>query len=153
MVDNNTVMEDGKCIECGANQTEGHSCYEMFQFPLIWEHNDHELYALHFWLVSCYMIQHPSNYTKDGYHLLINLFTKAYDGKWDTEYILLKNRELASQIKKITNPVPNKERERISEKWSMTIEDVFKSGETNAINSINKWTEHIRMDLKEKQGC
>ncbi|MCP3033140.1 DUF5946 family protein [Halobacillus sp. A1] len=149
MVNNDTVMENGKCIECGANQVEGYSCYEMFQFPLVWEHNDPKLYALHFWLVSCYMIQHPSNYTKDGYKQLVNLFIEAYDGEWGTKYILIKNREYVKNVGKITNPTPNEDRIRIYRKWSMTVEDIFKCGEVNAINSINKWKEQIRIDLNE----
>jgi hypothetical protein len=148
VVNNNTVMEDGKCIECGANQVEGHSCYEMFQSPLVWEHNDPNLYALHFWLVSCYMIQHPSNFTKDGYKQLVNLFIAAYDGRWKTNYILRKNREMVANAGKITNPSPNQERKSKYRKWSMTIEDIFIGGEEEAIGTINKWKEHIRMDLK-----
>jgi hypothetical protein len=62
MVDNNTVMKFGRCIECGTRETDGFSCYELFGFPLVWEHNDPKLYELHFWLVSCYMIQHPRSF-------------------------------------------------------------------------------------------
>ncbi|WNF24769.1 DUF5946 family protein [Mesobacillus jeotgali] len=150
MVDNNTIMESGKCIECGAKETDGLSCYEMFQFPLVWEHNDSKLYALHFWLVSCYMIQHPSNYTEDGYMHLVDLFTEAYDHEWDISFILRKNRELVSKIGKVTNPLPNCKRERLYRKWSMTIEDLYIGGEENAINKINKWKEQIRKDLKSQ---
>jgi hypothetical protein len=148
MVDNNTVMKSGKCIECGASEIDGYSCYEMFQFPLVWEHNDPKLYDLHFWLVSCYMIQHPSNYTKDGYNIMINLFIKAYDNKWDTDYILRKNKELVSNVGKITNPLPSHKRKRIFRRWSMTIENIYSGGENNAINNINLWKEIIRKDLK-----
>ncbi|MBP0725341.1 hypothetical protein J5Y03_09080 [Bacillus sp. RG28] len=148
MVDNNTIMESGICIECGAKGIDGLSCYEMFQFPLVWEHNDPKLYDLHFWLVSCYMIQHPSNYTEDGYNLLIKLFTHAYDNKWGTDYILRKNRELVLKIGKITNPLPNHKRKRIYRKWSMTIEDIYINGEKNAINNISKWRDMIRKDLQ-----
>ncbi|WEG18944.1 DUF5946 family protein [Alkalihalophilus pseudofirmus] len=147
MVNNNTVMENGKCIECGASQIDWLSCYEMFQFPLVWEHNDPKLYALHFWLVSCYMIQHPSNFTKDGYHQLVNLFIEAYDGEWDTDYILIKNREMVGNITNITNPTANEKRERTYRKWSITIEDIYKGGEVNAIDSINNWKEKIRINL------
>ncbi|MBE5103525.1 DUF5946 family protein [Priestia aryabhattai] len=148
MVDNNTVMKSGKCIECGANEIDGLSCYEMFQFPLVWEHNDPNLYDLHFWLVSCYMIQHPSNYTKDGYNLMINLFKSAYDNKWATGYILRKNRELVSNVAKITNPLPSHKRKRVFRRCSMTIESIYRGGENNAINNINIWKETIRKDLK-----
>ncbi|UKJ83747.1 hypothetical protein H1W83_29200 (plasmid) [Priestia megaterium] len=148
MVDNNTVMKSGKCIECGANEIDGLSCYEMFQFPLVWEHNDPNLYDLHFWLVSCYMIQHPSNYTKGGYNLMINLFKSAYDNKWATGYILRKNRELVSNVAKITNPLPSHKRKRVFRRWSMTIESIYIGGENNAINNINIWKETIRKDLK-----
>ncbi|WP_071393337.1 DUF5946 family protein [Bacillus tuaregi] len=148
MVDNNTMMKDRKCMECGAKETDGFSCYEMFQFPLVWEHNDPELYALHFWLVSCYMIQHPSNYTKEGYQLMVNLFTEAYDHEWPTDYILRKNRELLVKIDKITNPLPNNKRKRIYKNWSMTIEDIYISGEENAISKIKRWKEQVRTELE-----
>jgi len=148
MVDNSTVMESGRCIECGARETDGFSCYELFCFPLVWEHNDPELYALHFWLVSCYMIQHPSNSTEEGYQLMVQLFTDAYDNGWDTSYILKRNRELVSKVGKITNPLPNKERNRKPKFWSMTIEDIYLGGEKNAIANIVKWKEQIRCELK-----
>ncbi|MGN8646265.1 DUF5946 family protein [Gracilibacillus sp. HCP3S3_G5_1] len=147
MVDNNTIMESGRCMECGANETDGFSCYELFCFPLTWEHNNPNLYALHFWLVSCYMIQHPSNYTVEGYQHLINLFTDAYDNNWDNAYILKKNRERVTDISKITNPLPNKERKRTLRLWSMTIEDIYLGGETNAVENIIKWKEKIRDEL------
>jgi Family of unknown function (DUF5946) len=150
LVDNHTIMDSGKCMECGAKETDGFSCYELFGFPLVWEHNDPELYALHFWLVSCYMIQHPSTYTVEGYNHLVNLFTDAYDNKWDTAYILKKNREAVTNIDKITNPLPTKERKRQLKSWSMTIEDIYLGGEEHAIENILKWKEQIRNELFNK---
>jgi len=147
MVDNNTVMKAGRCIECGAKETDGFSCYEQFGFPLVWEHNDPKLYEQHFWLVSCYMIQHPSNYTEEGYKLLVKLFIDAYDNDWDTPYILKKNREIVKSVNKITNPVPSNERKRELRLWPMTIEDIYLGGEQNAIVNINKWKEQIRNEL------
>ncbi|AOT69478.1 DUF5946 family protein [Geosporobacter ferrireducens] len=147
MVDNNTVMKSGRCLECGSKETDGFSCYELFGFPLVWEHNDPHLYELHFWLVSCYMIQHPSNYTKEGYKHLVKLFIDAYDNKWDTPYILKKNREIVKSVGKITNPIPSKERKRKLRLWSMTIEDIYLGGEKNAIVNINKWKEQMRNEL------
>ncbi len=148
MVDNNTVMESGRCIECGAKEIDGFSCYELFGYPLVWEHNDPKLYALHFWLVACYMIQHPSNYTVEGYKNLVSLFTDAYDNNWDTAYILRRNREGLKNLSKITNPVPSNERNRKLRLWPMTIEDVYLGGEKNAIENIIKWKEKIRNELK-----
>ena len=148
MVDNNTVMESGRCIECGAKEIDGFSCYELFGFPLVWEHNDPKLYALHFWLVSCYMIQHPSNYTIEGYKSLVKLFTDAYDNNWDTAYILRRNREELKNLSKITNPLPSNERNRELRLWPMTIEDIYLGGEKNAIENIIKWKEKIRNEIK-----
>lgn len=148
MVDNNTVMKSGRCIECGAKETDGFSCFELFGFPLTWEHNDPKLYALHFWLVSCYMIQHPSNYTIEGYKHLVNLFIDAYDNDWDSAHILKKNREILKSVGKITSPIPNMERKRELRLWPMTIADIYLGGEKNAIDNIAKWKEHIRNDLK-----
>lgn len=148
MVDNNTIMESGRCIECGAKETDGLSCYELFGFPLVWEHNDPKLYDLHFWLVSCYMIQHPSNYTVEGYKHMIDLFIDAYDNNWDIVYILKKNREIVKNIGKITNPMPNMERKRDLKSWSMTIEDIYLGGEKNAIENIIKWKEQIIKELR-----
>ncbi|MCR8842349.1 DUF5946 family protein [Paenibacillus sp. SC116] len=147
MVDNRTVMENGRCIECGAKSVDGFSCYELFGFPLVWEHNDPELYALHFWLVSCYMIQHPSNYTEEGYRLTVQLFSEAYDNDWDTAYILKRNRKMVATIDKISNPQPHKERVRKLKSWSMTIENIYAGGEKNAIANIIKWKDSIRNEL------
>lgn len=147
MVDNNTIMKDGRCIECGASEIDGISCIEQFGFPLIWEHNDPKLYALHFWLVSCYMLQHPSNFTEEGYKLLVKLFIDAYDNDWDTPYILKKNREMVKSISKISNPVASNDRKRELKHWSMTIEDIYLGEEQNAIANINKWKEVIRNEL------
>lgn len=133
--------------ECGARETDGFSCYELFGFPLVWEHNDPKLYGLHFWLVACYMIQHPSNYTEEGYEHLVNLFINAYDKNWDTQYILKKNREIIKSVGKITNPVSGLERKRELKLWSMTIDDIYLGGEQNAIANINKWKEYIRKEL------
>ncbi|WP_265589827.1 DUF5946 family protein [Paenibacillus donghaensis] len=52
-------MENGKCIECGAKEAEGLSCYEMFQFPLVWEHNDPRLYAFTF--LASFMLYDPTS--------------------------------------------------------------------------------------------
>ncbi|UVI29041.1 DUF5946 family protein [Paenibacillus spongiae] len=147
MVDQNTVMESGRCIECGAKAIDGLSCYEQFGFPLVWEHRDPELYALHFWLVSCYMIQHPSNFTEEGYEKLVHLFKEAYDHGWEPAYILKKNREMTANISKISNPIPNKDRRRQLRKWSMTIEDIYLGGEDQAINNIIKWKNLLRSEL------
>ncbi|WP_010272670.1 DUF5946 family protein [Paenibacillus senegalensis] len=147
MVDNSTVMESGRCTECGARGVDGFSCYDLFGFPLTWEHNNPELYALHFWLVSCYMIQHPSNFTHEGYQLLVRLFTEAYDNDWDTPYILKKNRELVSHVGKIANSTPNELRKRSLKQWSMTIEDIYLGGEEQAISNILKWRERVRSEV------
>ncbi|MFD0710820.1 DUF5946 family protein [Paenibacillus sp. GCM10027626] len=148
MVDNRTVMESGRCTECGAKETDGFSCYELFGFPLVWEHNDPELYALHFWLVSCYMIQHPSNFTEEAYAQLVRLFIEAYDHGWETSYIQKKNRESVINVEKIANPLPNKERRRMYKFWSMTIEDIYLGGEEKAITNLMKWREQMRSELK-----
>lgn len=148
MVDNNTVMELGRCIECGCRETDGYSCYELFQFPLVWEHNDPKLYELHFWLVSCYMIQHPSNFTEEGYRHLFNLFIDAYDNDWDTPYILRKNREIVESVDKISNAISNSQRERKLKHWSMTIEDIYLGGEQKAIENINKWKVLLREEIE-----
>ncbi|MCM3782417.1 DUF5946 family protein [Neobacillus mesonae] len=147
MVDNSTVMESGRCIECGAEGIDGYSCYELFGFPLVWEHNDPELYALHFWLVSCYMIQHPSNYTEEGYRQAVQLFKDAYDNEWETAYILKINKERVANAGKITNPLPSKDRQRKLKLWTMTVDDIYLGGEKNAIFNIMKWRAQIRSEL------
>jgi hypothetical protein len=141
-------MKMGRCVECGAKEINGFSCHEQFTFPLVWEHNDPALYALHFWLVSCYMIQHPSNFTEEGHRYLVILFTEAYDNNWETAYILKRNRELVSKIDKITNRIPNKDRKRTFKFWPITINDIYSGGEKHAIKNINRWKYQMRVQLK-----
>lgn len=85
MFDHKARIENGYCVECGAQLQEGYRYDEMFHYPLAWEHNDPKLYALHFWLVACYVIQHPSMYTQEAYAHLIDLFKQAYDEEWKTK--------------------------------------------------------------------
>lgn len=88
------------------------------------------------------MIQHPSNFTAEGYKQLVNLFIDAYDNDWDTPYILKKNREIVKSVGKITNPIPSNERQRELRLWPMTIEDIYIRGEKKQfrilINGKNK---------------
>lgn len=93
------------------------------------------------------MIQHPSDYTDEGYKSSVSLFIEAYDNNWPTPYILKKNRETVKSIEKITNPIPSNERKRESVKWSMTIEDIYLGGEKNALANICKWRAAVRNDL------
>lgn len=51
MFDHKARIENGYCVECGAQLQEGYRYDEMFHYPLAWEHNDPKLYALHFWLL------------------------------------------------------------------------------------------------------
>lgn len=147
MVDHTTIMKNGPCMECGALELDQYSCYEQFGFPLAWEHQDPELYALHFWLVSCYMIQHPSNYTDAGYDQLVDLFRDAYDNDWDAATILRENRERIQTVGKITNPLPSEERCRSLRSWTRTINDIYIGGEAMAIDNIKKWRDAIRREL------
>ncbi|MGF2144783.1 DUF5946 family protein [Vagococcus fluvialis] len=148
MINYQTIMIDGICSECGAQSIDNLSCHELFNYPLAWEHNDPELYALHFWLVSCYMIQHPSSFTEEGYKGLLDLFIEAYDNSWDTKYILKKNRQLVKTIKKIRTSLPNENRQRFKREFSMTIENVYSDGEKKAIQNILSWRENLRKDIE-----
>lgn len=83
----------------------------MFHFPLAWEHNDPELYDLHFWLVSCYLIQHPSIYTVEAYDHLVDLFKRADDKHWPTSYILQQNRAKLKGTSVVMNTVERDKRQ------------------------------------------
>ncbi|MFS0839221.1 DUF5946 family protein [Paenibacillus sp. 1P03SA] len=147
MGENGAVTESGRCMECGAAGIDGFSCWELFGFPLVWEHHDPELYALHFWLVSCYMIQHPSRFTEEGYRHLVRLFIDAYDQDWKTAYILKRNRELMKNIRKLTTALPDQDLKRKPALWSLTIEDIYLGGEQHAIANILRWKERLRHEL------
>jgi hypothetical protein len=141
-------MEAGYCAECGAEEQDGLSCSEQFGYLLAWEQHDPDLYALHFWTVSVYILQHPSLYTKEGYDLTKNLFCDAYDYNWATSYILKKNREVTTnKAFKIANPVPFLERARVLRTWTMTVNEVYTAGENNAIENVKRWRDSLRTEL------
>lgn len=119
----------------------------MFHFPLAWEHNDPELYDLHFWLVSCYLIQHSSIYTLEAYEHLVDLFKNAYDKQWPTSYILQQNRAKLKEISVVMNTVERDKRQFKLKEWSFTIADVYKGGEERAIENIKKWRDCVRKEL------
>jgi hypothetical protein len=147
MFDHKVRIEKGRCVECGAHMLDGYRCDEMFHYPLAWEHNDPELYALHFWLVSCYIIQHPSIYTQEAYDHLIDLFKRAYDEKWNTEMIVQQNREKLKEIPLVVNPVKEIEIPDVRKEWSSTIADIYLDGEEKAIESIKYWRDCVRKEM------
>lgn len=151
MIDNSSVSQNGVCIECGAKEIDGLTCWDMMQYPLTWEHNDPQLYELHFWLVACYMLQHPSNYTSDAYQALKNLFKSAYENGWPTQYILKVNREMTRNLK-ISNPIFNDKRERKLVEWSVTISDIYCGGESKAIDNIKKWRDSVMKHIDQPNG-
>lgn len=63
------------------------------------------------------------SYTEEGYRLLADLFTNAYDHDWDTAHILKKNRESVTKVGKLTNPLPHHER---NHKWKEQIRCALK---------------------------
>jgi|HigsolmetaAR203D_1030402.scaffolds.fasta_scaffold00226_20 hypothetical protein len=139
------IMENGICTECGAKEADGLSCRDQFGNLLAWEQYNSELRDLHFWNVSCYMLQHPSNFTKEGYELTKKLFCDAYDHNWGTSYILKKNREMTTnKTFKIVNPVPFAERVRVLTTWDLTVHDVYAAGEKNAVENVLRWRKVIR---------
>ena len=79
-------------MECGAKEVDGFSCYELFGFPLS---GNIVIQRYMLYILACFMLyaKHPSNFTEEGYRLLADLFTDAYDHDWDTAYILKENRE------------------------------------------------------------
>lgn len=76
------------------------------------------------------------------------LFIEAYDNNCDSAYILKRNREMVKSLGKITSSIPNSERHRGLREWPMTIEDIYLGGEEKAIDSINKWKDQIRSELR-----
>lgn len=143
------VMRDGLCTECGAKEVDGLSCWDQFGYLLSWEQYNPELAALHFWTVSSYMLQHPSNLTEAGYALTKQLFCDAYDHNWETSYILQKNRELTTnKTFKIKNPVPPAERFRTLTSWAMTVNDVYSAGEPASVQSVLAWSKAIREQFR-----
>ena len=142
MTDNRSVSLNCVCIECGGKSVGGLTCWEMMQHPLAWEHNDAKLYELHFWLVACYMLQHPSNYTLEGYGALKKLFCDAYNENWPLSTILEVNRKTARNLK-IANPLPNAERKRVLVNWPVTISEIYRGGESNAIFNTLLWRDSI----------
>ena len=144
-----TIMKDGICAECGTMEQDGLSCSEQFGYLLAWEHNDPALFALHFWTVSCYLLQHRSYYTTEAYDDLVGLFRDAYDNGWSNSRILKRNRSLTERSKiKITNPVPIEQRQMDLRHWPMTVGDVYAAGEPNAVEQIKKWRNTIRRDYE-----
>lgn len=144
-----TVMKDGVCIECGAGAVDGLACHDLFGQLLAWEQDYPELASLHYWNVACYMLQHPSNYTEEGYAMTVGIFREAYDRQWEANEILKATRTfIADKGKfKITNPLPSSERHRMPKAWSMTIEDIYRGGKRNAVHNIMEWRSRVRKEL------
>lgn len=133
------------CPECGAPQTNGLSCFDMFGIVLSWEAFDQDLLNLHFWTVATYNLQHPAQFTEKAIEGLQEVYLEAYEKNIPISYIRNKMSRLTDgkfNVMKKENITP---RLKI---WPITIADIYQHNQHyGASHRVLQWRKSVRAGL------
>lgn len=136
------------CPECGGPAVDGLTCFEQLAAMGAWEYQDPELLALHFRTVASYNLQHPSAFTNETLHALIQVFKEAIDED-------LGNAEVRRRMRRVLDvdgPTkvlrPEGARHPVLRRWELTISDVYLPDHpVGAAERVRAWSECIRRAL------
>lgn len=133
------------CPECGAPQTDGLNCFDMFGVVLSWEAFDQDLLNLHFWTVATYNLQHPAQFTEEAIKGLREVYLEAYEKEVPISYIRKKMSRLTEGkvhvIKKV-NITP------CLKSWPITIADIYHHNQHIGVSHrVLQWRKSVRSAL------
>lgn len=135
------------CPECGAPVSDGLDCETRFHWLLAQEAQDPELYALHFYNVALYNLQHPAQFTDEAQDGLKTLFLQAWKEHWPQPKILKAARAANMGEGKVIRP--EAEREPVLRPWTMTIADVWLPDRPeDVVTRVRAWAQAIFAELK-----
>ena len=117
----------------------------MLGLIIAWEYDDPDLLREHFLTVASYNLQHPAQFTDT-----------ALAGLWDVYIAHLDNKLPIAEIRKRVGQAsqgaarvlkPEIERRPILRHWTITIADVYSSGQPHgAADRVRAWAASIRRE-------
>lgn len=134
------------CPECGALSNDGLTCRERFHALLAMEGQYPELASRHFFTVSCYNLQHPSQFTAEALAGLGPSLKGLLDGTMPIEEIRRRTATGYDGPKKVLRPAWGQQ--TILNRWKMTTADVYRPFQPlGTAERVQKWAESIRSEI------
>lgn len=145
----------GKCLECGAELSDGETCQEFFHQMLYWENEVAENGSVHHLMVLCFYLQHPALYSKEGLvHARQLLKDFILEGFTPSQVRKERRSQLSSDNRKwkLKGDQDNRGSYNKPMVWKMTAHDVVQGGIEKYIASVTAWAEKTCEVLQENEN-
>jgi hypothetical protein len=139
------------CPECGAQHFNGTTCQDDFYQMLFWEAEDSRLGEVHYLMVLCYHLQHPSLYAPEGLTYALGLLTDFVERGLSPAQVHQRSRaalDSGTRKWKVTATASSKGAYDCPIDWTMTAADVVAAGMSNYCDSVRKWAASVHESLK-----
>ncbi len=144
------------CPECGAEWHNGEICQDYFYQMLYWETENPSNGEVHYLMVLCYHLQHPSLYSPEGLHEAIQLLDDFLERGLTPEQVRKRNRNAvnsSSRTWKITGTPTSYGVYDHQIAWTMTAKSVIEGGKDHYRDRIRTWANSVHEAIKTSQSC
>ncbi len=141
------------CPECGARWHDEQTCQDFFHQMLFWEwENQYPDYSeVHFLMVLCYHLQHPSLYSSEGLHGAMHLLADFVEHGVTPQEVRRQNSARVDSGKRswnITRTPTSHGSYDAPVEWTLTDADVIAGGADNYSKNIRAWARATYETLK-----
>lgn len=143
-----------RCNECGVEWSGGQTCTGHFHTLLGWE-LEHQLYEVHYLLVLCYHLQHPSLYSPEGLSRARQMLIEFLEEGLTPSAMLRRiSREVDSGVRsyKIKGMAHSHGDYQHPVEWTMTVADVAAGGPHRYYGNVRRWADSILTALRESSN-
>lgn len=132
-------MEAGLCPVCGA---PGDRCRDQFDAMLAREFTDPIAGSVHFYTVTCYMLQHDE-YSASARSAMIPLLAKALDGEMSVTEIRDQAQKVFSQEKRAFKIARQPDDPPYRRTWNAFITDVTAEDSYQYCEQVIAWSRSV----------
>jgi hypothetical protein len=135
-------MVPGSCPECGSYPESGLTCRQVFEAALALEYENPRVFGrVHHFTVTCYNLQHPSQYTPDALDLMEKGLRELVKGDIQPADLRAVMGRTFSGSQKVVRKEPAPARLR---RWNRTTADLVIDGGADAfVESVRQWARSI----------
>jgi len=145
------MIEMKRCPECGADWSDGQTCTDHFHLMGFWE-LDYLLYDVHYLMVLCYHLQHPSLYSpqtlEDSKQMLAQFVEQGVTPQQMRKRIA-KAVDSGVRTHKIKGTPESHGVYGHPIEWTMRAEDVTNGGMDNYYSNVREWAASMLRSLRE----